>query len=679
MDFLKFKGSVSKQFNLMKNHDLFRTAVSKEELLDTYLGSFPEGTNPIFRERTEHDCTCCKQFIRAVGNVVAEIDGKLVSIWDGQVGDPNYQVVSDALATLVKSRPIENKFLHTEKTAGTDKNFEQLLNGVKTWDHFFVNIPAGRNGEKNFVVSEKDIGERLSESRALHDVLFRSLSELTDDAVDTVLELIDQNSLKRGEEHKFEVASFKKLKTEFNALPIDERDMYAWLKSGAVPVSVAKIRNTVIGKLLVDLSEEVELEAAVESFEKKVAGDSYKRPTALVTKGMYEKASKTVEEQGLTSALERRYAMTADININDILYADRTTKQSMGGNIFDELASKVPDKKPKNMDRVEEVGIEKFISDILPKAESIEVMVDNNHIKNLVSLIAPVDPTAGRLFKWHNNFSWSYNGDVADSIAERVKKAGGNVIGELCCRLGWFNFDDLDLHMIEPDGYRIHFGNKRDTSPSGGRLDVDMNAGGGQTREAVENIFYTTCSRMQEGVYKLQVNNYAKRENIDLGFEVEMDFKGELTRFAYEQAVKNKETITVVEFSYSKKDGIKIINSLPSTQISKNVWGLQTSKFHKVDVVMMSPNHWEGSGVGNKHYFFMLNGCINDGTARGFYNEFLKSELNVHRKAFEVVGSKMRASESENQLSGLGFSSTQRNSVLCRVKGSFTRVVKIVF
>jgi hypothetical protein len=31
------------------------------------------------------------------------------------------------------------------------------------------------------------------------------------------------------------------------------------------------------------------------------------------------------------------------------------------------------------------------------------------------------------------------------------------------------------------------------------------------------------------------------------------------------------------------------------------------------------------------------------------------------------------------QLSGLGFSSTQRNSVLCRVSGSFSRVIKIVF
>jgi hypothetical protein len=94
---------------------------------------------------------------------------------------------------------------------------------------------------------------------------------------------------------------------------------------------------------------------------------------------------------------------------------------------------------------------------------------------------------------------------------------------------------------------------------------------------------------------------------------------------------------------------------------------------------MMSPNYWNGTGIGNKHYFFMLNGCKNDGSARGFFNEFLRSDLDADRKVFEIVGSKMKAAESDEQLSGLGFSSTQRNSVLCRVNGSFTRVIKLVF
>lgn len=665
MDFGIFKVAVAKQFNQMKTHELFRTQVDKDRLWETYLSSFPEGSNPMFRERTEHDCSCCRQFIRTIGDAVAIIDGELVSIWDCTVDDPNYQVVANTLSAFVKSKPIENIFLHTERTAGTDKSFEQTEDGARTWEHFFVNLP------NTLVVKGIDLGTKLSESRALHDVLYRSLTELTDDSIDTVLELIAQNSLYRGEEHKFAVESFRKLKRELKG----DTDTFAWLKSREVPVSVAKIRNTSIGTLLVDLSEGVELETAVKSFESKVAPINYKRPTALVTKAMVNEAKATIEELGLTSALERRYAKVTDISINDILFADRAAKQSITGDIFEEIASKATGRKPKNLDKVEEVSIEKFISDILPNANTVELMVDNGHIGNLVSLVAPVDPTAASLFKWNNGFSWSYNGDVADSIKERVKKAGGNVTGDLCCRLAWYNRDDLDLHMVEPGGREIFYGNRQ--SPSGGQLDVDMNVSG-ETRDPVENIYYGNRMTMREGTYRLFVHNYTKRETTNVGFEVEVDCLGIVHRFVYEKPVRGGERVIVVEFEYSHKDGLKIIKSLPNTQASKEVWGVTTGNFHKVDLMMFSPNHWSGA-IGNKHYFFMLNGCINDGSARGFYNEFLKEDLSPHRKVFEIVGSKIKTKESAEQLSGLGFSSTQRNSILCRVNGKFTRIIKILF
>jgi hypothetical protein len=95
--------------------------------------------------------------------------------------------------------------------------------------------------------------------------------------------------------------------------------------------------------------------------------------------------------------------------------------------------------------------------------------------------------------------------------------------------------------------------------------------------------------------------------------------------------------------------------------------------------MMLSPNYWDEKAVGNKHYFFLLDGCVNDGAARGFYNEFLTPELDKHRKVFELVGSKLQMAPADQQLSGLGFSSTQRSSLVCRVKGSFTRTIKIIF
>jgi hypothetical protein len=78
MNFNTFKNAVAKQFERMQKHELFRVQVDKDTLWATYLSSFPSGTDTLFRERTEHDCSCCKQFIRAIGDTVAIVDGKLI-------------------------------------------------------------------------------------------------------------------------------------------------------------------------------------------------------------------------------------------------------------------------------------------------------------------------------------------------------------------------------------------------------------------------------------------------------------------------------------------------------------------------------------------------------------------------------------------------------------------------
>jgi hypothetical protein len=671
--FAEIKHAVATQWQRMSTHELFRTGAEKDAMWACYLESFPEGTNPIFRKRTEHDCSCCRQFVRAVGNVVAIIDGELVSIWDIPATTSNgYQAVAAAMSALVKSSPIDNRFLHTEGVAGTDRNFEEAIEGVKAWDHFFVHIPNSR------IARGVDIGPKLSESRALHDVLLRSLTELTMDAVGTTLELIGQNSLYRGEEHRHAIAAFRQAKVEFDRLDPAARDGFVWLKTCELPASVSKIRNTSIGQLLTDLSEGREMEDAVKSFEAMVAPANYKRPTALVTPAMVVKAKATVEELGLTSALERRYATLPDIAVNNVLFADRNARKAMSGSVFDDIASATPIK-AKAFDKVEEIGIEKFLADVLPNATTLELLVENRHAGNLVSLIAPADPTAQLLFKWDNRFSWSYAGDFADSVKERVKRAGGNVTGDLCCRLGWYNHDDLDFHMREPGRYEIFYGVRGRMSPCGGDLDVDMNAGFGRTREPVENIYYGSASRMREGDYHLFVYQYCKRDAKDVGFEAEIDFLGTVWRFSYDRPMRTGESVTVAHLRYTKAKGVELLTALPHTTASKKVWGIDTETFQKVNVAMLSPNHWDGHGVGNRHYFFMLDGCMNDGTARGFYNEFLKGELDPHRKVFELVGARMRAEETPSQLSGLGFSSTQRNHVIARVTGAFSRAVRINF
>jgi hypothetical protein len=93
-------------------------------------------------------------------------------------------------------------------------------------------------------------------------------------------------------------------------------------------------------------------------------------------------------------------------------------------------------------------------------------------------------------------------------------------------------------------------------------------------------------------------------------------------------------------------------------------WGLTTEQLVPVDIFMLSPNHWGGQGVGNRHFMFFMKDCINPNPTRGIYNEFLRSDLEEHRKVFEVLGAKTKCPPSTEQLSGVGFSSTRGDNVV---------------
>ena len=672
-NFIDFKNAVQKQFEILVDGDLFTTNVSKDDLWDTYLNSFPEGTNPIFKERTEHDCQCCKQFIRACANVISLKNGEKMSIWDVEL-EGEYGVVAKALSNLVKNAEIAKVFYHYEKNLGTDFN-EQVLPGSKLnerikWDHFYHQLP------QKFVMPKDSISSKQGSQRSSKDVFERALEEISLDSINTVLELIEQNSLYRGEEHQLVVEAFLKHKRAYNLLETEgKKEFYAWEKS-IQDVGASRIRNTVIGTLMVDISDGVELDRAVASFESKVAPTSYKRPTAVITKSMITNAQKKTKELGVEDSLQRQYAVQDDITINNVLFANRDVKKSM--DVFDELSDQAP-AKIGNLDKVEEIDIETFIKTILPKSESIELMFESNQVNNLVSLIAPVNQESKPIFKWDNNFSWSYNGNVADSMKERVKKAGGNIEGVLRFSIQWNDGDnnqnDFDAHCREPDGNLIYFSSKTSRKTQGS-LDVDITHPGRNI--AVENITWANKDKLLEGEYEFLVHNYSHKGGMT-GFTAEIEYEGKIYSYTYNKGLNNNEKVQVAKIKFSKKNGISFIKSLPNSQATKEVWGISTNNFHKVSMIMHSPNHWDGNETGNKHWLFMLEGCNNNETSRGFYNEFLSNELNEHRKVFEVLGNKMKVPVSDNQLSGLGFSSTVRKSVLCKITGSFSRVIKIKF
>jgi hypothetical protein len=656
---------------------LFVTAVDRDVLWETYLDSFPEGTNEIYRERREHDCSCCRHFIKSFGNVVSIKDNKIVSIWDFETGESTYGVVTRAMAELVKSEKVVDVFVTDESGFGTVQSFEKRENGeVHKWDHFRVDLP-----KSTVVRSGTDIPGLRSKYRDTRNVFQRSLEEITSDAIETLLDLISQNSLYKGEEWGGVLRSFLSHHQAYWGLSESEKDNYCWSASVEIGEVVGRVRNHSIGTLLTNISEGMDLDTAVRKYEAIVAPSNYKRPKAIFTAKMVEQARQTVAELGLGDSLGRRYAIIEDITVNDILFANRDVLQKMSGDVFSDL-EKESVSSPKKFGKVEEITAEKFVEEILPRVRGCEVFLEGRHIPSLVSVIAPKVKNSPSMFKWSNGFSWAYNGNITDSMKQRVKAAGGNVEGVLRFSLQWNeegdNRDDLDAHCIEPNGNEIWFQNKGRRHPSTGMLDVDI-IEPRPDEIAVENITWTDISRMQEGTYQFFVHNYTDRGGRS-GFKAEIEYEGQVYSYEYNKSLRQGEIVEVAYVDFSRQNGLKFIKSLDSSFSSKTVWGLQTNQFHPVSACMYSPNYWKKEeGVGNRHYFFILKGCLNDTQPNGFFNEFLREDLMKHKRVFEALGSKMRVEMSDAQLSGVGFSSTKRNSVICRLSGNVTRVVRVNF
>ena len=676
-EFKKIQSAIEKQFNkISKESDyLYTLNLEKNELWNIYLENFPEGTNKIFRENREHDCSCCRGFVNALGDVVSIIDNKVVSIWDFKIDDSTYSPVIKALSNHVKNKAIQDIFISKFKEIGTKSNFEENEGKIITWEHFNINL------ENKFVIPDGDsIAKFKSKYRDIKVVFKRSLKEISKESVLTVLELISQNSLYRGEEWKQILINFSRYQEEYNTLKGKKKDIYLWDQSTKVGEVIGKIKNHSIGTLLINVSEGMGLDLAVKKYEAIVAPTAYKRPKPIFTKKMLEDAKKKVEELGFKDSLQRRYAILEDISVNNVLFSNKDViKKLQSNDVFEEMEKEVSIN-PKSFNKVEEIDIKDFIKNILPTSKKIEIFLEGRHSKNMVSLIAPYKADSKSMFKWNNNFCWAYSGNIADSVLKQnVKNAGGNVEGVLRFSIQWnngneHNKDDYDAHCIEPSGKEIYYGNKQNTETTG-ELDVDI-INPVKNKAAVENITWTNIKKMGQGIYKLYVHDYSHNGGSD-GFSAEIEFNGQIYKFEYPMALRQDEKVQVAEVTF---DGVNftIKEMLPSNMSSREVWNVKTNNFVPVSIMMYSPNYWnEQKGIGNKHYFFMLKECVNDESPNGFFNEYLNNELTTHRKVFEALGNKMKVDLIKNQLSGIGFSSTQTNSIIVRVEGNIKRILKI--
>lgn len=714
MEFKQFAQLVHDRFSeIAKGGQLFVSTVSGQDLWDLYLNSFRPEDNYVFRDpaSTVNNCNLDKSFIRRYGNVVGiDANYNIVTMWDIALEEScEYYRSAKALTARLKEAPIANIFIETfdelnslpyEKCTrsqavyrlGFPQNnkvytpeeaakFGKVTAGKPyTFYHFYADLP------KNFV-------DQTGKSAATIQGVFRddalvfqrAMLEIPLDTLILVKDLITQGSLLDGQTHLKKIDTFIPLKQEFDALAPSQRNTWVWVKSHKL--AIARFKNELIGVLCSELSEGMELNLACQNWNKRVDPVNYMKAKAPITPKQIKEAKDFVEANGYLESFDRRLATIEDIDVNEILHSNVGDVVVKNASVFDKVQASAPSTRFKRsqFDKVETVPIEKFMSDILPTCTSVEVLMENRLENNLVALTTARVLDSKPIFKWSNNFSWTFRGNLAgkSQIKEAVKVAGGKVDGVMRFSMIWNEAgqdnSDLDAWCEQPNNERIGFSTdfRKDRynarlSSCGGQLDLD-NTGPG-SKVGIENIYFKDKRSLKNGVYRFWVNQFSARNS--QGFRAEIEVDGEIYTYTYDRPVSGN--VVVAEVTYT--DGVFTVNhKLAESASSRVLWGVETGAFHKVNLVCLTPNHWGTNNVGNKHYLFMMDACQADTPLRAFHNENLNSDLLQHRKVMEVLGQSAMTEPTAKHLAGVGFNATVRDEVILRLGGSFKRTIKVTF
>jgi hypothetical protein len=209
--------------------------------------------------------------------VVKIKDGKMETLWDFDVDDPVYQPVFDAMSKFLHGKPVTDVFVTDERNFGVDHNHEESDGKIITWTHFHYELPQKfviRRGSRTL----DTIKGRLRDTR---NVFKRGLEELSEDSVLTVLELVAQKSLYKGDEWIPVLKKFLEYYHTYSLLRgvLPQGDGYGnfrmaddwlWEQSVVVGDVVGRIRNHSIGTLLQDITVGKDMNEAVTAYEKMV-------------------------------------------------------------------------------------------------------------------------------------------------------------------------------------------------------------------------------------------------------------------------------------------------------------------------------------------------------------------------------------------------------------------------
>ena len=183
--FVKQINKMYEHFNQnMATRKLFVVELGWDEIWKMYLDNIPHDINPVYTSNNAYECSKCRHFFHKASNIVAidEETCEYITLF-GCECVPELKSVFEILDKKIKESPRRDIFLTDLKRLGTKEDRKMLEDGtIIKYNHFYLDIPEKFSGTHGEIMG----------ARANRIVLESSISKISIDAINVVLELIEQ-------------------------------------------------------------------------------------------------------------------------------------------------------------------------------------------------------------------------------------------------------------------------------------------------------------------------------------------------------------------------------------------------------------------------------------------------------------------------------------------------------
>ncbi len=693
---------------------LVTTKFDSEKLWELYLSNLAEEDNPIFRDpsSSSHNCRICKDFLRRYGNLVLVYPGyRARSIFNfSEASQTIYEKSFIAMSTYIERCKLDTIFVETlnnllefkyEKTRRTGKSSYTLgissnkkrytreeaekysnsrirPNQVVEFNHFSLVVP------KEYIdTTSMTQNSIISQYRDNKTNIRKGFEQISIETLELVSSLFNEGFLKFPEQYPQMIQSQLEQRSYWDNLNSRQEEIYLTLSCR----DNSRFRSSLVGVLCREIEEGKKVTDCINSWNKRVDPANFKVTKSFVTKKQFQEADKVLSGQGYHNSFDFEGVHLGDIDPELILHQNQDVEGIPEMKIFQEVGSGGSGRfKRADINKLSSISMEKFLKEVLPTASKVEILFENRHTNNLVSLFKPRQESKPIL---NTPISWTYKRGHSgvSQIAETVKSLGGDIEGFIRFSIAWSGKDstdnsDLDAHCNITNNSRkiaetINF-RKKFSSTHEGKLDVDIQTPKQDERvndQAVENIVFKDKNKLKNTEFVFKVHQYSERNS--KGFKAEFQIANEIFSYTYKHPLPRKKFVPVVQVVFDEKGDYVIKHKLAHSENVTEHWNIETGSFHQVELICPSPNYWSGKEKGNKNYMFFIKDCFPNEKLKPFHNDMLIPSLYKFRKQIQFLSEYKKVQLSKNHLAGLGFPSSIQDEIVVKVYGKFKRMLKV--